>query len=248
VIALNQPDKLNAWTQQMRTPLTYHLRDVDSEDRMKAIMLTGVGKRGFCSGQDLSETEQFQPGDHTRAEAGIDSIEALYASLRGLSKPLVVASNEVAAGSGFQAALLGDVRIAHPSVRVGQPEVRQGIPSITGSWFISQAIGISRANEMVLTGRMLDAAEAHAIGIVHEIVDADQVLRVSVERAREMAALPPHAVAATKTWFRESRESEFRDVFRTARGVHRGSYASGEPQRMMTSFLSRASSRRAAVR
>jgi enoyl-CoA hydratase len=237
VIVLNRPDKLNAWTEAMRERLCDVLADLSGDSAVRAVVLTGAGERAFCAGQDLAETRDFIAGDHARAERWIDRVEVLYRRFRDLEVPLVAALNGVAAGSGFQVALLADLRIAHIGVRLGQPEVRHGIPSITGTWLIREALGASRTSELVLSGRLMSAEEAHAVGVIHVLVDAGAVREVAIRRAAELAALPPGAVRETKGWLRQLDAAAFEEAFRVAREVHRRSYASGEPQAMMERFL-----------
>ncbi|MBX4378163.1 enoyl-CoA hydratase/isomerase family protein, partial [Mycobacterium tuberculosis] len=86
-----------------------------------------------------------------------------YRTLRSLSKPLIMALNGTAAGSAFQVALLGDIRVGHAGSKMGQPEINSGIPSVTGPWIMKQMLGLSRTIELTLTGRMMSAAEAHQL-------------------------------------------------------------------------------------
>ncbi len=238
VVTLNRPARLNAWTQRDRAALTRLLHALAADAQVRALVLTGAGT-GWCAGQDLTETAGFDPADPARVETWLDNCADLYDAVRGLAKPTVAALNGVAAGSGFQVALLADIRVAHPGVGLGQPEVRHGIPSITGTWIIGQHLGLSRTTELVLTGRLLDGTEAHRLGLVHRLVPPDAVLPTALAIARELAAQPPGAVAATKAWLRELTEPGLRQAFAAARGWHRDAYASGEPQSGMHDFLTR---------
>ncbi|MEN3361083.1 MAG: enoyl-CoA hydratase [Mycobacteriales bacterium] len=238
VVTFNRPGRLNAWTERDRAALTRLLRALAADDQVRAVVLTGAGA-GWCAGQDLGETAGFDQRDPARVEAWLDNCADLYDAIRRLAKPTVAALNGVAAGSGFQVALLADVRVAHPGVGLGQPEVRHGIPSITGTWIIQQHLGLSRTTELVLTGRLLDGTEAHRLGLVHRLVPAGAVLPTALALARELAAQPPGAVAATKAWLRELTEPGLRAAFDAARGWHLDAYASGEPQAGMRDFLGR---------
>lgn len=236
VLTLNRPEKLNAWTESTRAILAGHLRRCSQDPDVRAIVLTGAGDRGFCAGQDLSETMEFEGGSD-RAGAVIDRLEDFYDQFRILEKPIVAALNGVAAGSGFQIPLLCDVRIAHPAARMGQPEINSGMPSIFGTYLVATYLGLSRTVEMVLSGRLMTAAEALAAGVIHEIVAPEAVLSTAVERATALAAQPPGAVAKTKAWIRAMTESGYRDAFRAARKIQRDAFATGEPQRMMEQFF-----------
>ena len=157
--------------------------------------------------------------------------------LRGLTKPLVMALNGTAAGSAFQVALLGDVRVGHPGVRMGQPEINAGIASVTGPWIMNLMLGMSRTIELTLTGRLMDAEEACRLGLIHHLVDAAQVLPRALEVARELAAKPPVALRLNKQRFREMSQASFEDTMEAAIRLHKESYASGEPARMMEAFF-----------
>jgi enoyl-CoA hydratase len=240
VVTLNRPAKLNAWTQADRAALTRLLRALQADDRARAVVLTGAGD-GWCAGQDLAETADFDPADPDLARAWLDNCEALYDAVRWFSKPTVAALNGVAAGSGFQVALLTDVRVAHPGVRMGQPEVGHGIPSITGTWIIREHMGLSRTTELVLSGRLMAATEARDAGLIHHLVPADEVLATALRVARELSEQPPDALARTKSWLRELTEPGYRQAFQAAHAEHGAAFAAGGPQNGMRAFLGRSS-------
>jgi enoyl-CoA hydratase len=240
-VTLNRPDRLNAWHTPMRNELKDMLVELDGASNVRAIVLTGAGDRAFCSGQDLAETEQL---DAERSQEWLYEFEALYDLIRGIRKPLVAALNGIAAGSGYQVALLCDVRVAHPGVRIGQPEVKSGIPSVTGTWLTREMVGLSRATEIVLTGRMMGAEEAQHLGLIHHLVPESEVRPKAAELALQLASQPPGAFELTKGWIRQMTEAGFRESFRVAREIDRRAFASGEPQEMMRKFFAdRASSR-----
>ncbi len=234
VITLNRPHKLNAWDAPMRERLMAALTAFEQNEAIRAIVMTGAGDRAFCAGQDLEEARTF---DESRAEEWIRTWERFYDVLRSLSKPLIMALNGTAAGSAFQVALLGDVRVGHPGVKMGQPEINAGIASVTGPWIINAMLGMSRTTELVLTGRLMEAEECHRIGLIHHLVDADDVLHCALRVARELAAKPPVAMRIDKQRLREMTEASFRETIDAAIRLHEVSYASGEPQRMMAAFF-----------
>lgn len=236
VLTLNRPEKLNAWTVQMRSMLAEHIRRCSEDPFVKAVVLTGAGNRGFCVGQDFNESLDSKV-DADGAELVIEGIERFYGRVRTFDKPLVAALNGVAAGSGFQVALLCDVRIAHPAVRLGQPEVNSGMPSVVGPYLMTSVLGASRTAELVLSGRFMTATEALGAGVLHDVVAPESVLNTAVARAAELVGQPPGAFAATKAWLRTMTEDGLREAFRTARRVNREAFASGEPQRGMEHFL-----------
>jgi enoyl-CoA hydratase/carnithine racemase len=243
ILTLNRPDVLNAWHAAMRDMLVAALDAAEADDAIRAIILTGAGDRAFGAGQDLNETKTFDPD---RAELWIGEWERLYGRLRSLSKPLVVALNGLAAGSAFQAALLGDFRIGHPGVTMGQPEINAGIASTTGPWIMMEMIGLARTVDLTLSGRMMDAAEAQAIGLINRVVPREKVMEESLALATDLAAKPPVAMRLNKARFREMTEARFRDCLEAGVRNQRISYGTGEPARMMEAFLAERAARKSA--
>lgn len=241
IITLNRPAVLNAWHAAMRRDLVEAFKRAEADASVRAIILTGAGDRAFGAGQDLNETKTFDPD---RAEEWLREWELLYDTMRSLSKPLVVALNGLAAGSAFQVALLGDMRVGHDGVRMGQPEINAGIASVTGPWIMREMLGIARTTDLTLTGRLMDAAEAHAIGLINRIVPRDRVLDEALALARELAEKPPVAMRLDKARLREMTEAGFRDCIEAGIRIHRLSYGSGEPARMMEQFLAERAARK----
>jgi enoyl-CoA hydratase/carnithine racemase len=234
VITLNRPEKLNAWNTEMRDEIIAALRTYDQDNAIAAVIMTGAGDRAFCAGQDLEEAKHF---DVARSEEWMREWENYYDVLRSLSKPLIMALNGTAAGSAFQVALLGDIRVGHPGVRMGQPEINSGIASVTGPWIMREMLGLSRMIELTLTGRLMDAQECHHIGLLHHVVPAGQVMSKALEIAHELAGKPPVALRLDKQRFKEMTEAGFRDAIEAGIRIQAESYASGEPARMMDEFF-----------
>jgi enoyl-CoA hydratase len=235
IITLNRPEKLNAWTTSMRNEIMDALQRFDADENVGAIIMTGAGDRAFSAGQDLSEAHDF---DGDRAVEWIGEWDRYYTILRSLKKPLVMALNGTAAGSAFQVTLLGDIRVGHAGIRMGQPEINAGIASVTGPWIMNLMLGMSRTIELTLTGRLMDAHECHEIGLLHYLVPQENVLEKALEIASDLAAKPPIAMRLDKQRFREMTESSFRDSIEASVRIHRESYESGEPARMMERFFS----------
>lgn len=234
IITLNKPRKLNAWDKPMREAIVAALRGFDADPEVGAVIMTGAGERAFSAGQDFAEAHDF---DAERAESWIREWETFYATLRRLTKPIVIALNGTAAGSAFQVALLGDIRIGHDAVKMGQPEINSGIASITGPWIMKEILGLSRTVELTLTGRMMDMEEAHRIGIVHHVVPREAVMPRALEIAEELAAKAPMALKLDRAWFADMTEDAFRKTIDAAIKSHRAAYASGEPAKKMEEFM-----------
>lgn len=236
IITLNRPETLNAWHRPMREELMEAIGRLEADREVGAIVLTGAGDLAFSAGQDLGETIDFDPD---RAEEWIREWEHLYDLIRSLSKPLIAALNGVAAGSAFQVALLCDFRIAHAGVRMGQPEINSGIASTTGPWIMREMIGLARTIDLTLTGRMMDAQECLALGLVNKLVPKDEVMAQSMALAEELAAKPPIAMRLNKARFREVTEAGFRDCLAAGIRTQREAFGTGEPSQMMEQFFAK---------
>ena len=241
IITLNRPEVLNAWHKPMRDEITAALEQYENDPAIRAIILTGTGDRAFCAGQDFNEAKDFDPDG---AEGWIEEWRRLYGLIRSLSIPLIAALNGVAAGSGFQVALLADIRIGHPGVRMGQPEINSGILSITGPWIMREMLGLSRTIELTLSGRMMNAEECWQVGLIHKLVSRDELMQEALDTARMLAKKPPVAMRLDKKRFREVTEESFQEALDAAVRYHHESYATGEPQTIMAKFLEERAAKR----
>jgi enoyl-CoA hydratase/carnithine racemase len=242
VLTLNRPEALNAWHAEMRAEVVTELKRAEQDPSVRAIMITGAGEKAFCAGQDLSETQKFAGAD--AAHDWLEGWTRFYEVIRGLGKPLVAALNGVAAGSAFQVAIMADVRVGHGGVTMGQPEINSGIPSTLGPWLMVDRIGLSRTIELTLTGRMMPADECLAIGLIHHLVAAKDVLPKALEIARLLAAKPPLAMKANKARFAEVTEAGFREALAAGHKMQAAAFASGEPQEYMSRFFEARAKRR----
>jgi len=234
IITLNRPEKLNAWHRAMQAEVVDALKNYEADSTVRSLIMTGAGSRGFCAGQDLAEAAALTGDD---AEPWVEGIRVLYTAMRQLTKPLVAALNGVAAGSGFQAALLADVRIAHPGVRMGQTEINFGIASITGPWIMREMLGLSRTIELTLTGRLMEADECFRIGLIHTLVPREQLMLTAFDTAKALGDKPAVALRIIKQRFREVTEAGFQETMDAAVRWHREAYASGGPREASKGFL-----------
>jgi enoyl-CoA hydratase len=234
-VTLNRPPKLNAWNTPMREAVSAALARLNADDSVGAIIVTGAGDRAFSAGQDLEETMGFKSGDD--GHAWFLTWRAYYDSVRNLDKACVMALNGVAAGSAFQFAMLGDVRVGHAGSRMGQPEINAGIPSVLGPMLMLPRIGLSRTVELTLTGRMMDGEECHRIGLIHYLVEPSQVMTKAREVAATLAAKPKIAMRLNRQRFREITQPDFDDAFEAGSRIEREAFASGEPQAEMERFF-----------
>ncbi|MDX1431036.1 MAG: enoyl-CoA hydratase/isomerase family protein [Gammaproteobacteria bacterium] len=234
-LTLNRPDRLNAWDTPMREKVAAALGELNEDAAVRAVVLTGAGDRAFSAGQDLEETMQFSSGEEGRQ--WFMSWRGFYDAVRHLDKGCVAALNGVAAGSAYQFAMLADVRVGHPGTTMGQPEINSGIPSVLGPLLMLPRIGLSRTIELTLTGRMMGGDECHHIGLIHHLVDRNQVMSKAREVAALLASKPPGAMRLNKRRFREITEPAFEEAFATGHDIEAEAFESGEPQRAMEDFF-----------
>lgn len=216
VLRLNNPARLNAWSQATRFEIEKTLAVAATDGDIKAVVLTGSGERAFCAGQDLTDPAM---GDPDAAESRMKAFHDFYRALLSFPKPLVAALNGLTAGSAFQAILLMDSRVGHDGVRLGMPEINSGIPCITGSTILKWAVGSIMARSIVTTGRYISAQESLQFGLIDELVPAGEVQRRAVEVANALAAKAPEAFAETKFWVRDQILPELAAAFERATQV-----------------------------
>ncbi|WP_213736881.1 enoyl-CoA hydratase/isomerase family protein [Bradyrhizobium sp. dw_411] len=244
VVTLNRPDRLNAFNQAMREALIAELGRLNRDDAIRAIVITGTGPRAFSAGQDLDEAGSL---DWTQIAARHHVHQATYQAVRDLDKPCIAAINGLAAGQGFQVSLCTDWRIAAPDVRMGQPEVKVGLGSIVGSFFMSMYVGMTHNAQMSLSGDLITGQRAYEIGLLTELTPAgEDTLAVSLQRAKQLAALPPTAIRMTKERFRALTQPGFEEACIFGIRSQLECYAKGEPQETMQAFLQKRRDRQAA--
>ena len=193
-ITLNRPDVLNAFNTEMHRVLAAALREAREAD-VRAVVLTGAG-RGFCVGQDLTEFREA-PGDIGARLR--DNYHPNIRAIRALEKPVIAAVNGVAAGAGVSIACACDIRVASDSASFIPAFINIGlIPDSGGSYFVTRLLGPARAFEWLASGRKLAAAEAHAWGLVSEVVESDGLRGRVAGLAAELASLPTRGIAMTK--------------------------------------------------
>ncbi len=196
-ITLNRPDVLNAFNADLHRALAAALKDARPEE-VRAVVITGAG-RGFCVGQDLTE---FREAAGDIAERLRGSYHPNILAIRALEKPVIAAVNGPAAGAGLSLACACDVRLASNEATFAPAFINIGLVPDSGStYFVRRLLGTARAFEWMSSGRRLTAAEAHAWGLVSEVVEADRLQARAAELAGELAALPTRGIALTKRLF-----------------------------------------------
>jgi enoyl-CoA hydratase len=202
-IRLNRPHRLNAMSFELMTELYAALRAVATDNAAWVVVLTGEG-RGFCSGLDL-ENPGMIPGieDMPLSRVGMVAMahfSRIVPALRDLPQPVIAAINGPAYGGGMCLALGADVRFAASSAEFNATGIVNGLTSteLGASWMLPRLIGASRANDLMLTGRKVDAQEAERIGLVSRVLPDGEVLAHAVEVAEQMCAFSAYGLQMTK--------------------------------------------------
>jgi 3-hydroxypropionyl-coenzyme A dehydratase len=192
-ITLNRPEKRNALSHALRLELAEAIAEIEADDSISVAILTGAGPV-FCAGFDLSE---FKPGAEVFQDESVwTSGQLMHERLQGFAKPLIGALNGPALAGGFDIAVQCDVRIASETTVFGHPEIKFGAPTMFT--ILSQIVGGAVARDLALSGRRVDATEAHRIGLVSKVVPEAAVMEETVAYARIVAEAPLDALRAVK--------------------------------------------------
>ncbi|HEY8121931.1 MAG TPA: enoyl-CoA hydratase-related protein [Myxococcota bacterium] len=209
LVTLNRPDRMNAWTPAMAGELASAFAAANEDPQIGAIVLTGAG-RGFCAGADMADTFQKRisgtdPGEGTQEGQGGMPRGLDWVALCRASKPLVAAVNGAAVGIGLTQILPFDVIFASDKARFGMGFIKVGlVPELASTHLLVQRVGLGRASELCLSGRLFAADEALACGLVERVVPHDELLPRALELAAMIAANPTPQLAMTKRLLAEN--------------------------------------------
>jgi enoyl-CoA hydratase len=195
VVTMNRPEAMNALSSELRADLAAAMVEVDADDTIRAVVLTGAGTRAFTAGLDLKELGQQGLGAANAETPAANPVKAI----EQCRKPVVGAINGVAITGGFEVALACDILIASENARFADTHARVGImPGWGLSQKLSRMIGISRAKELSLSGNFLDAQTACRWGLVNRVVSAEELLPAAKKLAADIASADPAMIAAYK--------------------------------------------------
>jgi enoyl-CoA hydratase/carnithine racemase len=202
VLTLNRPDRLNAITGQTMAEIGEALARIQADDAVRVGIITGAG-RGFCAGGDRKETaarlargEAFAHGRGGHVPRPFYRAQFLFTTL---DKPMIAAVNGPAVGGGLDLALWCDVRLASERARFGELYIDRGlVPDMGGLYLLPRLVGYAKAAELLLTGEILDAAEALRIGLVNHVVPHEELMERARAMAAKIASKPAGGVRATK--------------------------------------------------
>ena len=191
-VTVNRPEKLNALNRKTMDELHDCFQEIERDDEVRAVILTGAGEKAFVGGADINELAVQTPVEgkemSVRGQKVLDLIEHL-------GKPVIAAVNGYALGGGCELALACTLRVASENARLGQPEVKLGlIPGYAGTQRLPRLVGRGRALEMLLSGEPVSAAEAYRIGLVNQVAPAQDLIAAAEKLAQKILANAPLAV------------------------------------------------------
>ena len=233
LITLNRPEALNALNTPLINDLAQALDEFEADDGIRAIVLTG-GDKAFAAGADVKE---MQPKGYMDVYME-DFVTVGWERVAACRKPVIAAVAGYALGGGCEIAMMCDFILAADNAKFGQPEIRLGVmPGAGGTQRLTRSVGKSKAMEMCLTGRMMDAEEAERSGLVSRVVPADDLLDEAVRVATEIAELSLPSVMMVKEAVNRAYETSLAEGVRFERRLFHSSFATEDKAEGMAAFI-----------
>jgi enoyl-CoA hydratase len=235
ILQLNRPKMLNALSVDVFKEIARAIDDYEADETIGAIVIAG-SERAFAAGADIKE---MQPKGY------IDMFKADFIAIGGYRvaecrKPTIAAVSGFALGGGCELAMMCDIIIASDTAKFGQPEITLGtIPGLGGTQRLTRAVGKSKAMDLCLTGRMMDAAEAERAGLVSRIVAADKLMEEAVAVADKIASMSKPAVMAAKEAVNRAFESTLAEGLSAERNLFHGTFALEDRSEGMAAFMAK---------
>ena len=233
LIRLNRPEALNALNSALITELAEALREADGNDKIRCVVLTG-SEKAFAAGADIKEMSEKSFVDVYEG----DLFGSQIAAIRAFRKPMIAAGSGYALGGGCELAMMCDFIIAAENAKFGQPEINLGvIPGIGGTQRLTRFVGKSKAMDMILTGRFMDAAEAERSGLVSRVVPTPKLIAEAMTAARKIAERSMIATRAAKESVNRAYESTMTEGLLFERRAFQGLFATEDQKEGMSAFL-----------
>ncbi len=234
-ITLNRPDKRNAISYELIDDLIAALKQAASSSA-QIVILTGAGK-AFCSGMDLDNLKQLTGRTHEQNVVDSETMASLFRTLYDFPKPTIAAVNGAAIAGGTGLATLCDFTLSVPEAKFGYTEVRIGfVPGIVSSYLIAN-VGEKRARDLLLTGRLFDAEEAHRLGLVNEILPPEQLMPRALQLAAQLMENSPASLRTTKALLSSYTKEQLDRQLKSAIKENAGIRQTADFKEGITSFL-----------
>jgi enoyl-CoA hydratase len=232
IVRLNRPQALNALNATLKDELLHAVEAFDADADVGCILMTGSDK-AFAAGADIKEMAGQSYIDIFRADYTAD-----YERLARVRKPIIAAVAGFALGGGCELAMMCDLIIAADNAKFGQPEIKLGvIPGIGGTQRLARAVGKAKAMDLILTGRMMDAAEAERSGLVARVVPAASLMEEAMKVAETIAAMSQPSLIAAKEAVNRSFETSLAEGVRFERRVFHALFATKDRKEGMAAFI-----------
>src|SRR2546422_9964883 len=233
IVTLNRPKQLNALNDQLMDELGAALKAFDADDSVGCIILTG-SEKAFAAGADIGAMAQYSFAEVYNK----DYIGRNWEQIRSIRKPVIAAVSGFALGGGCELAMMCDFIIAADNARFGQPEIKLGIiPGIGGTQRLARAVGKAKAMDLILTGRMMDAAEAERSGLVARVVPAARLMEEALKVAETIAAMSQPSLLAAKEAVNRAFETSLAEGVLFERRVFHALFATQDQKEGMAAFI-----------
>jgi enoyl-CoA hydratase len=208
ILTINRPDKLNALNDEVRDALLAELAAIEKDDAVGVVVITGAGEKSFIAGADISEFAGRSPFDQRYAMRS----PRIFDIMSTFPKPVIAMINGFCLGGGCELSMACDIRVASEKARFGQPEINLGlIPGGGGTQRMPRLVGMGNAMRMILSGEMIPAAEAKAIGLVDLVFTPEELRAKTLELAAKIAAKSPLTLRVAKEAMRASEKLPIED-------------------------------------
>ncbi len=196
LLKINRPERLNAINQELISELKQFFRELENDEEVRVLIISGEGDKAFVAGADINELAQR---DVLLGRKVTKERQELFSTIENLHIPVIAAVNGYALGAGLELALSCTLRLASDRAQFGAPEVKLGIiPGDGGTQRLPRLIGVGHAMELILTGDFIDAQEAYRIGLVNRVFPHQELLKEALRLAQKIASRPPLAVRYAK--------------------------------------------------
>lgn len=236
ILYLNRPEAMNALNAELLKEMIVALDEVAEDDTIRALIITGVGK-AFAAGADIKYMQSLNAVEgRSLAQLG----QAAFMAIEILEKPVIAAVNGFALGGGCEIALASDIRLASEKAKFGQPEVGLGItPGFGGTQRLPRIVGEGIAKEMILTGDMIGAEEAHRIGLVNHVYSADELMDEAKKLAQRIASKAPVAVRLSKVAINKGMQADINTGMAIEADLFGMCFSTDDQKAGMTAFLNK---------
>ena len=235
VITLNRPKQLNALNDQLMDELGAALKAFDADEKIGCVIVTG-SEKAFAAGADIGAMAKYSFADAYKG----DYITRNWEQIRSIRKPVIAAMSGYALGGGCELAMMCDFIIAADNARFGQPEIKLGvIPGAGGTQRLPRAVGKSKAMDMALTARMMDAAEAERAGLVSRVVPLDKLMEEALGAALLISGFSQIAVMAAKETVNRAFEGTLSDGLMFERRLFHALFATQDQKEGMDAFVNK---------